>query len=429
LDELYKTQLKTEDLIASLQEFVRIYGEGEVLCDPSSPETIDALRRAGLNATGYHAKREDGIREMGGRFAKAGDGKPRLFISSRCVNLVAELLEWKEDVKENDHACLIAGTVVMTDRGQIPIEDIRESDRVWTRKGFRQVVAGGRTGFQDVIEVCFDDGSSLVGTPSHPVFVIGKGFTRIDALRYAYKCETLDCLSCGNISKSREKSRNSTDESTTAILTARGLMCGNTSGQTGSMEPLATCIEMSGNSITGLFRKDIASIIKTAIPRTIRLRTFSVFLTKHICRFMGKSSSLIQNMQKNRANTLREFGLSQNLGMLQKKAAGGIVNNGSDLSGSLSRASRKPAKYVVPNSSISLFNRAENSARISVRPKRCVSVEKWRSKQPVYNLEIEGASEFYANGILVHNCDALRYALKLGATDEVTRARFLPFRR
>ena len=104
LDEFYKTQLKTEELIASLQDLVKAYGQGEILCDPSSPETIDALRRANLNASGYHAKREDGIREMGGRFPRAGDGKPRIFISKRCVNLVAELLEWKEDVKENDHA-------------------------------------------------------------------------------------------------------------------------------------------------------------------------------------------------------------------------------------------------------------------------------------------------------------------------------------
>jgi hypothetical protein len=29
---------------------------------------------------------------------------PRLFISSRCINLISELLEYKDDVKERDHA-------------------------------------------------------------------------------------------------------------------------------------------------------------------------------------------------------------------------------------------------------------------------------------------------------------------------------------
>lgn len=104
LDELYERQLKTEDLISALKEFAKTYGRGEVLCDPSAPETIDMLRRADLNASGYHGKREDGLRELGGRFPKAGDGKPRIFISAKCVNLISEVLEYKEDVKENDHA-------------------------------------------------------------------------------------------------------------------------------------------------------------------------------------------------------------------------------------------------------------------------------------------------------------------------------------
>jgi len=104
LDELYERQLKTEELIKILKDFYKLYGRGEVLCDPSSPETIDALRRADIDASGYHGKREDGIRELGGRFPKAGDGKPRIFVSERCVNLVSELLEYKEEVKENDHA-------------------------------------------------------------------------------------------------------------------------------------------------------------------------------------------------------------------------------------------------------------------------------------------------------------------------------------
>lgn len=30
---------------------------------------------------------------------------------------------------------------------------------------------------------------------------------------------------------------------------------------------------------------------------------------------------------------------------------------------------------------------------------------------PVYNLTVAGTPEYFANGVLVHNCDALRYAL------------------
>jgi hypothetical protein len=33
LDELYKKQLRTEDLISALKEFAKTYGRDEILCD------------------------------------------------------------------------------------------------------------------------------------------------------------------------------------------------------------------------------------------------------------------------------------------------------------------------------------------------------------------------------------------------------------
>ena len=38
------------------------------------------------------------------------------------------------------------------------------------------------------------------------------------------------------------------------------------------------------------------------------------------------------------------------------------------------------------------------------------SFEPLPGKQPVYNLTVDGEHEYYANGVLVSNCDAVRYA-------------------
>jgi hypothetical protein len=35
-------------------------------------------------------------------------------------------------------------------------------------------------------------------------------------------------------------------------------------------------------------------------------------------------------------------------------------------------------------------------------------------RRPVYNLTVAGRHEFFANGLLVSNCDALRYAIVAG---------------
>jgi phage terminase large subunit-like protein len=104
LDEFYRRQAGKDAIIQALSEFKVEYGPADILCDPSAPETIDQIKKAGFNARAYEFKRADGLRELGGRFAKAGDGAPRIFISKRCVNLISELMEYKEEVKENDHA-------------------------------------------------------------------------------------------------------------------------------------------------------------------------------------------------------------------------------------------------------------------------------------------------------------------------------------
>jgi hypothetical protein len=103
LDEFYKRMAGKDAIIQALGEFKTEYGPAEILCDPSAPETIDAIRRAGFNARGYDLKRADGLQELGARFLKQGDGLPRIFVSKKCVNLISELMEYREDVKENDH--------------------------------------------------------------------------------------------------------------------------------------------------------------------------------------------------------------------------------------------------------------------------------------------------------------------------------------
>ena len=111
LDEYYKAQASAEDLMVALDGFRKTYGPGLVFCDKSEPESIAKFKRglpereiSPFQTEAYPHKREDGLRELGARFAKAGDGKPRFFISNRCVNAISELLDYKIEVKERDHA-------------------------------------------------------------------------------------------------------------------------------------------------------------------------------------------------------------------------------------------------------------------------------------------------------------------------------------
>jgi hypothetical protein len=87
--------------------FFKKYGEADVFCDKSEPETINYFNqniRDGVEARPYPHNRNEGIRELGGRFIVAGDGRPRIYINSKCINLIGELMEYSEKTKSNDHA-------------------------------------------------------------------------------------------------------------------------------------------------------------------------------------------------------------------------------------------------------------------------------------------------------------------------------------
>jgi hypothetical protein len=68
-----------------------------------------------------------------------------------------------------------------------------------------------------------------------------------------------------------------------------------------------------------------------------------------------------------------------------------------------------------------------NTPRTDFAPVHVVRVIGESKKQPVYNLQVAGAREYYANGVLVHNCDAARYMimhLDGGAAGVVTVTRY-----
>ena len=67
--------------------------------------------------------------------------------------------------------CFVAGTMIATEFGDVPIESIKPGVRVWTRKGLRPVKRAWLTKYVDkLVSVRFQDGTELVGTPDHRIW-------------------------------------------------------------------------------------------------------------------------------------------------------------------------------------------------------------------------------------------------------------------
>jgi hypothetical protein len=63
--------------------------------------------------------------------------------------------------------CFVAGTPIATDRGSVPIEFITENDKVFTRKGLRNVVRTFRKQTKSLVKIQLVNGTRIICTPSH----------------------------------------------------------------------------------------------------------------------------------------------------------------------------------------------------------------------------------------------------------------------
>ena len=107
VDEFYEQHTNDIDIASELKRMWAQWGPGQAFVDPSVPRTITYLNGAGLSAVGANNKVFDGLRTVR---ALLDTGK--LFISTKCINLIREMDEyvWKDGAKEtpieiNDDAC------------------------------------------------------------------------------------------------------------------------------------------------------------------------------------------------------------------------------------------------------------------------------------------------------------------------------------
>lgn len=83
----------------------------------------------------------------------------------------------------HDDQCLVAGTMVLTARGEVPIERVTCEDWAWTRQGYKRVERAWQTAdAARVWRMTLEDGRVLRGTGGHPVATEPLLFVRLQML-------------------------------------------------------------------------------------------------------------------------------------------------------------------------------------------------------------------------------------------------------
>jgi len=290
--------------------------------------------------------------------------------------------------------CLFEGTLITTNKGQKPIEEIKIGDLVLTRKGFKKVTrAWLKSENAELYQLTFNDGRTLIGTSDHKIYTKEKGFITMDTMRNIYKpMDAIDYVCQSNLIK---KPITEIKEQDIGVR----------------QEDMDFYTEIFGNFITEKYLKDLRYITKMVTNPITPLKTLSACQEKNT--LLNTINIGQKKEEKNKENGLIKLDHSQKNGIVQKKEKIGIRNIGKQVLETKENQLKNSVKYVRKNLQIIHSNSQENIAHPNANKKHLEleTQKKLNHTGKVYDLTVEDEHEFFANGILVHNCvNSLAYA-------------------
>ncbi len=329
-------------------------------------------------------------------------------------------------VKKNDEACLTGETIVTSGRGGVPICEIRPGDIVLTRHGWFPVAAAGMTSRSaETLLAIFSDGTTMRGTAEHPVLVDGRGFIQLGQLAVGDTVCTPNKKPISSFSTGLSSGDTLAQSSgaTAAISSPMSPRDGEGSAPcTRKYGSLSMGISRTGTTFTtgtGTHSTTTLSTLNACPPPTISLPTttrgrhrstwrgFRKWLRNGIALLLGGPGTAgipARPMPEER----RGLTSVSNVGKISARstlethdfaATHARRDQGSCPVQITSRAAARPAALSSPP--IDTFPSGH-------APVYVVGLFR-ASRSAVYNLTVDGPHEFYANGILVHNCDCIRY--------------------
>lgn len=321
--------------------------------------------------------------------------------------------------------CFVGSTLVETYDGAKAISDIVPGDMVRTSTGWSAVTDQWSKGVADVVEYTFDDGTTITCTPDHLFYVQGIGWTAIrDVYLHKHPTCSLRPLSIEGYPTESTQSR--------SITTA-------TNDTEGTHEAYT---DKCGLMPMGQSQKDGKSTTSTMIVRTIALKTWQL-LSGWLMRVCMAKNDRRKTPTGSRGLRQKE-GSTPRHGTQVNKASHGIRStqsgSTSETSSSVSAIAQcaglhSPRKLQGSDFAATIASQSIEGKRVLIQSKEAatsvaldftptsthrhvtvpchaadshtgprVKSAKPMGRQMVYDITVEGASEFYANGILVHNC-------------------------
>jgi len=295
-----------------------------------------------------------------------------------------------------EHMCVQAGTLIRTDRGNIKIEEITTDDRVLTRDGLSPIKWVGVTGHRDTLIEIQAGRSVLRVTEEHPVwsettkeFVNARNVSPSHRLLGLPSLENMGHQSLGAVDGGGKQRK---------AITATKKLGGFFTAQFGRR--IAAQFRMATRSIIGMMTEPTTSSkISRWLPGE---STWNAMVASAACLTGSTNIAAL--------NALGGFWPPMNVHAFVPRDAkpknSDLETDGSRLGNTTKNASAV-GRVLKQNAELSRDSALAHACSVSVGRVAVLKVP----LQPVYNIEVDGLPEFFANDVLVHNSSVSRIPL------------------
>jgi len=337
----------------------------------------------------------------------------RVKVHPKCKTLIYQLQNVQFGDRLEDDCCLVGDTKILCKDGEKNLEDIIVGDKVFTREGFKRVLRSEMTNKSaDLYKLKLSNGKSLTGTFNHPIFLIDGSIRKLGDLKAGDKLIDKRCsyLIQLNICKLISYLRRFKSLTESAIIYVESI----SSIVTRRVENLYSCIGQFGSIILERYLKSITFTTLTTTGRTTTSPILNCYQNQSTAdgTWEAKNARLLQGkFYENSQDQWRQSGIDRKR---QSHSINGLVNFHGLKKDGVTETVISVAEFIrhlfqsVLNGVIRIAETLTLGHALEVSEVKPLS-----TKSSVYNLYIEGQNEYFANGILTHNCDALKYLVAM----------------
>lgn len=313
--------------------------------------------------------------------------------------------------------CFSGDTLITTIVGDKAIKDIKAGDFVLTRNGYRRVVAALNKGVQDVTEkeICINGQIvRFVATDNHKFYANGK-WKKYEALT---KGDNLCVLS----SLMGECIRGIQAGSTRTTISANGsemesIIAGDYTEIYGNLSMGQSLSEKIYTTRMGILL--IMTLVTCNWFRVVSMQKY-ISLLKNTINFIQstekksnirkKIGTLVERLHSNGCKKIQRTVNGVGMSLLRQMYTKGFVANTAIISGNITPMTtlqKRLAKFAAKHLhgiNILTSNVAPKLVHINLHTLSDIKTV-CHKRECVYDLSIEDCHEYFANGVLVHNCD------------------------